>query len=487
MENINFTNLKKILKTGLLITYFFILIKPLARLPMQSEDPYYFFYTHYVSQGEIKNLFIEAFKDGFRLGHTNPIGSIFFHFYFFIIHSLADFFNVNPWLISGIMRSTLILVLLGVVYAYLKNVLRVKLDFKFYCFLALTIYFGTIQFHSPWAHDFSASGPAQGILTPILMITNILLMSKLIQNRFKKGSLVVFIFTIGYLHVYELQLINLIYLPLMLLGEKDFNIKSKALYIFKFSVLPFILWVCGKILFSENSDQYSGTMLSTPSIALKTSILNILSSFPTSAWKLTSQVIPESFDIKDNQSILIILVALLLAQIPLYKYKPIEFRFDIKFSLNFLYLFLLMILSSVMHGITLKNAQDVSILGQVYFSYGVGFVVWFIAILVIILRILSSNILVKLLISIILIPFFAFQFNVNYTISHRQVSDYDSLEKLINSSIAIPKSVEMRCKILTDWQPEYTDSYYSNAIINGLNYFSQKEINSEYCPGYVTK
>jgi hypothetical protein len=140
-----------------------------------------------------------------------------------------------------------------------------------------------------------------------------------------------------------------------------------------------------------------------------------------------------------------------------------------------------------MHGITLKNAQDVSILGQVYFSYGVGFVVWFIAILVVILRILSSNILVKLLISILLIPFFVLQFNVNYTISYRQVTDYDSLERVINSSISIPKSVEMRCKILTDWQPEYTDSYYNNAIINGLNYFSQKEVNSEYCPGYVIK
>jgi hypothetical protein len=451
---------------------------------MQSEDPYYFFYTHYVSDGEIQKLFLEAVKDGFRLGHTNPIGSIFFHFYFFVIHDLAGLFNAKPWLISGILRSSLILVLLGVVYEYLKTVLKIEFKYMHYFVWATTIYFGTIQFHSPWAHDFSASGPVQGILTPILMLSNIILTTKLIQNNFKKGSMIMILFTICCLHVYELQLINLIYLPLMLIREKKIDYKKKFFYFSKFCVFPFLVWLFGKLFLSENSAQYSGTMLSTPSTALKTTSLNLLGTIPTSAWNLTSRLIPEAFDLVNNFLILIVLLGILFFQVLLYKNYSIKIEVDSKFKLNLVFLIILVILSSTMHGITIKNSQDVSVLGHVYFSYGVGFVVWFIFIILMMLKLSTMKLRVKLPIFMLLISFFAIQVNINYSISSRQVSDYQSLEKVINSSIWIPKSEIERCEILTEWQPVYTDSYYSNAIVNGLNYFTQKEFNSDYCSKY---
>jgi hypothetical protein len=461
-----------------------------VRFPLQSDDPQFYFMNIYKAKGSFLELIKYSVAEGFTQGHSNFIGVTLSNGIGFFHYRISSALNSPPWIIHGLLRSSMLtttFILLIKLYKqlFMKDDLRIRLILFF-------VFFGTLQIHSPWSHDYAVSSPAAGLLTPLIMIFQLLLILKIKSGKKIKYHLILlYVNSLFSVFIYEIHLLTAL-LPTFFYAFNVFANKNRTkanLNLIYVSVTSILTWIVARSLFSQNELNYSGTQFAPLRDILQTLKLNILGSFPSAAWNLSELFISTKF-FGPLPAILPTLFGCAFG-IFLVQYFKFNLSKELIFS-SFIVIFL-WIGSAILHSLSIKNVNEISQLGIVYFSYGVGFVSISFAISVVLIwvsfKYSRSNIL-KLSMPFIIffsITFFVIQNFINLQLLNKQIQDYNKYEALINSTVRPDLKETKRCQIFFDWKPnfdystDYQNDYYLKHILKGLDEITMKEQKEMYC------
>jgi hypothetical protein len=135
------------------------------------------------------------------------------------------------------------------------------------------------------------------------------------------------------------------------------------------TVTSIVTWIVLRSLFSQNEINYAGTQFAPLRDILQTLKLTILGTFPSAAWDLSELFIStKSFGFFPT-----ILPTLFGCTFSVLLVQYFRLNFSKKSIFAAFILIFLWIGSAIFHSISIKNAIEISQLGMVYFSYGVGF------------------------------------------------------------------------------------------------------------------
>jgi hypothetical protein len=460
------------------------------RFPLQSDDPQFYFMNIYKAKGDILELIKYSVAEGFTQGHSNFIGVVLSNGIGFFHYKISSGLNSPPWLILGLLRASMLtttFILLIKLYKQLfkKDDLRIRLIMYF-------VFFGTLQIHSPWSHDYAVSTPAAGLLTPLIMIFQLLLILKIESGEKRKyHSILLYVNSIFSVFIYEIHLITAL-LPTFFFAFKVVILKNKTkanLNLIYVTVTSIVTWIVLKALFSQNELNYSGTQFAPLRDIFRTLKLNILGTFPSAAWNLSELFV----SLKSFGFFPAILPTLFACAFGIFLLQYFRFNLSKKSIFAVFILIFLWISSAIFHSLSIKNANEISQLGMVYFSYGVGFVSISFAISVVLIWVSTyysrSNILKFSTPFIIFfsMTFFVIQNFINLQLLNKQIQDYSKFETLINSTVMINLNETQRCQIFFDWKPnynystDYQNDYYLRHILKGLDEITIKEQKEMYC------
>lgn len=469
---------------GILTSFLYV------RFPLQSDDPYFYFMNIYMAKGNFLELINYSIAEGFSQGHSNFIGAILTNGIGFFHYKVSSSLNSPPWIALGLLRASMLTTtffLLIKLYKQLfkKDDVRIRLILYF-------VFFGTLQIHSPWSHDYAVSIPAAGLLTPLNMIFQLILILKIESGEKRKYHwILLYVNSLFSVFTYEIHLITAL-LPIFFYAFNVIVMKNRIkanLNLVYVTVTSIVTWIVIRSLFSQNEINYAGTQFAPLRDILQTLKLTILGTFPSAAWDLSELFIStKSFGFFPT-----ILPTLFGCTFSVLLVQYFRLNFSKKSIFAAFILIFLWIGSAIFHSISIKNAIEISQLGMVYFSYGVGFVSISFAISVVLiwlsLNYYRSN-LSKLTIPFLIffgIVFFVLQNYINLQLLNKQIHDYRTYETLINSTVKLDLNETKRCQLFFDWKPnydyntDYQNNYYVRHILKGLDEITMREQKEVYC------
>ena len=474
------------MKQRVLVTSFaFVNALMFVRFPMQSDDPMFYFFNIFMSEGSYARLLSYSINEGFSQGHSNPLGAILSHSVGYIHYLISSEMSLKPWLVFGILRISLMLItlalLINTVNLTSRNQNRIQNS------LVVTfVFFGTLQIHSPWSHDYIVSVPTIGLLTPILILIQINLTIRLLKNaQSRKLLLLLILNSFISIFIYELHLVTL-FTPFLIYYLAKFTLKmnflaTKARYIPLITLSIFSCWLLARLIFAENSSGYPGTQFGSLDMILRTSIFNVLSTLPGSSWKLASKFVQlnpmQNIDFSEYVIFLTLVAIIILIMIYLFKVN------SKKVIIGVIIIVYLNLSTAILHGLSVKNYNDVGQIGMVYFSYGVGFIsLTFLIANVIIETQKFLPLLIKSLFTMFFILFYFNQYFINYEILQKQKNDYAVYENLISYSIQLDSSEDKRCSEFKKWHPEFNrNDYYMVIVMKGFDEISRRDFGAPFC------
>jgi glucan phosphoethanolaminetransferase (alkaline phosphatase superfamily) len=248
-------------------------------------------------------------------------------------------------------------------------------------------------------------------------------------------------------------------------------------------------WIVVRSLFSQNEINYTGTQFAPLRDIFQTLELNILGTFPSAAWSLSEVFI----DTKSLSFPPVIIPVLLGCAFGIILLQYLKLNYSKKLIFGIFILFFLWVGSSILHSLSTKNVNEITQLGKVYYSYGVGFVGISFAISVVLIWLSLDYhrlIFLKLLKPFLIffgISFFLIQNYINLQLLGKQINDYREFETIINSTVMLNSDESVRCQLFFKWKPnynydtDYQNDYYLRHILKGLDEITMKERRENYC------
>ncbi len=392
-------------------------------------------------------------------------------------------------------QKYLVFVLCGFSLSYFSGAFLValghKTSFLSRTFLCSFVLFSTIQIHGLWSNDPVSSYPMTGFMVAAIGFYLLGFTAYTSMKLAASRLLLLFGFCVWSVFYYEtLVSIGLLTFPILLASIPRSSLRQAIKRILLISipaVATFLAITLSRLHTNAQSQTYGGTTVNIGWKAVKTFCFGLASSFPASAWNVTSELLGIGLGIK----LIPVLVLLFAALIALRHFPSISNLTKISERKNWWLLISLVLAPLIfwffavgLQSLTEKVQNETGKLGYVYSFYAVGAATFAFFTSVSIVLLAQKHLKVASLVLACFLVFATIQASVTWS-----VSDYMSRALVPNRNLLAAFSnfekKPMRCQALRDWAAGGWPTYYEDGMIQGLQEASIGFHKEPFCDNFL--
>jgi hypothetical protein len=448
----------------------YIVLRPVLEAPLLADDflaPFTEFRLTRGSLSESLDVARSIIADGVSF---RPLATFITAINNFLTIELGMRFSVSPLTTFKYQRLLAYLFLIDAL-ARLTSLFLVRkdstskpFDLSIIRILISVLLLGSLQIHLLWSNDPVTNYLLSGLVPVALSIHFIRFGILAIESAKNRYLLWTFLTGLSAALLYELTIGYALgiftYAVLQMIRNRNRRLNSFRVAIA--SLFPVIVVVGGRIAYRSAAQSYGGTTIGTRSEVFETFLSHLISNMPTSAWDLSSRVVPDVMSFRLTAAItslagtVYLWVVLRRSATNTRIQRPV---LTLTASA--------MILAAGLLSTTSKVQIETTQIGQVYipFAYGIPFIAG--ACLLILQRFAKTGWIRPLAFASMAFLIFI-QLNLNYNIS-----DYANRVFAPNAQVlknwSEKSPIEERCQALAQWQQMSWPDYYRTEMTEGLN------------------
>jgi hypothetical protein len=392
-------------------------------------------------------------------------------------------------------QKYLVFVLCGFSLSYFSGsfllALGHKTSFLKRTFLCSFVLFSTIQIHGLWSNDPVSSYPMTGFMVAAIGFFILGFTAYTSMKLATPRLLFLFGLCIWSVFYYEtLVSVGLLTFPILLssIPLSSFRQAIKRISLTSIpAVATFLAITLSQLHTAARSQTYGGTTVNIGWRAFKTFVFGLASSFPASAWNVTSELSGIGLDLK----LVPVLVLLCAALIALWHFPRISNSTKISKRKNWRLLTSLVLAPLIfwifavgLQSLTEKVQNETGKLGYVYSYYAVGAATFTLFASVSFILMAQKYMKVVSLVLSCFLVFASIQASITWS-----VSDHMSRALVPNRTLLAAFSnfemQPMRCQALRNWAAGGWPAYYEDGMIQGLQEASIGFHKEPFCRNFL--
>ena len=492
-----------VIKALLYTTYSTLLLFPILSTPVVADDfagPFYQF-----------NSAGFGLTPAVKYGWNNAYGGVNFRIlgmpFGSVIHllyvDLAARFGI-PISTSYFITKLVVYLGIGIVASWVcVEMLRLvgkELSYWTVLFVSSTVIFVSLQNHGMWSNDPVSGYPLAGFGSVVLGLSVLACSLKAVRLGITRSRIVgLTILTTASVLYYEINVGIIVGIaPLLALAalrsapDTSFPLRlkiKKLMFVAIPCIVPALALGWGRIVSGSSTQLYTGTTIRLGSRAVNTFRSGMISTFPGSAWTLSSEFLGGSIGFLRGV-VPIVVLAVVLTSMFLHsesqQTRSTKNRDYWSMALAVTSLVSFWVVGVGIQAVTSKVQDESPRIGYVYTYYAMGatVVALFVALAILFygssLRAKISTLVVALMLTVV----GSCQLTINWQLMDKMNASLEPNRALLDA-FSSQTDIPHRCQALINWTSGGWPSYYEEGMTNGLQAAYLHYHGEKFCPNFV--